>query len=210
MNNLIIGFCHQSCAFWKIGLNGYQLLLLGTSKSGFAKRERKDGLLMHAPIPAVFSLFFYHFLSFISFLFYFQFLTLLPWVVPHLVFSFLGSLSLGAYYSLTMGFFPFDASAPLGSLLSVFFSLPCFSSPFFLPWLPSFYSKLIQWDFSLLPLGFHQLFLVCCRHPFKITHSPIGCPCHCLVHVCCNATHFTTKFPFVCSYCIPLPHYLAL
>ena len=131
MNNLIIGFCHQSCAFWKIGLNGYQLLLLGTSKSGFAKRERKDGLLMHAPILAVFSLFFYHFLSFHSFLFYFQFLTLLPWVVPHLVFSFLGSLSLGAYYSLTMGFFPFDASAPLGSLLSVFFSLPCFSSPLF-------------------------------------------------------------------------------
>ena len=29
----------------------------GTSKSGFAKREGKDGLLMHAPIPAVFSLF---------------------------------------------------------------------------------------------------------------------------------------------------------
>ena len=29
----------------------------GTSKSGFAKREGKDGLLMHAPILAVFSLF---------------------------------------------------------------------------------------------------------------------------------------------------------
>ena len=77
--------------------------------------------------------------------------------------------------------------------------------PFFLPWLPSFYSKLIQWDFFLLLLGLHQLFLVCCGHPFKITHSPIGCPYHCLVHVCCNATHFTTKFPFVCSCCIPLP-----
>ena len=30
---------------------------LGTSKSGFAKRKEKDGLLMHAPIPVVFSLF---------------------------------------------------------------------------------------------------------------------------------------------------------
>ena len=57
LNNLVIGFCHQSCAFCRIGLNGYKLLLLGTSKSGFTKREGKDGLLMHALIPAVFSLF---------------------------------------------------------------------------------------------------------------------------------------------------------
>ena len=57
LNNLVIGFYHQSCAFRRIGLNGYYLLLLGTSKSGFAKREGKDGLLMHAPIPVVFSLF---------------------------------------------------------------------------------------------------------------------------------------------------------
>ena len=34
--------------------------------------------------------------------------------------------------------------------------------------------------------------------------------CHCSVHVCCTTTLFVTKFPFVCSYCIPLPHYLAL
>ena len=111
--------------------------------------------------------------------------------------------------------FPLRCLRPLGSLFFLyFFSLLCFfppiSIPLFLAWLPSFYSKLIQWDFSLLPLGLYQLFLVCCGHPFKITHSPIGCPCHCLVHVCCNATHFTTKFPFVCSCCIPLPHYLAL
>ena len=43
----------------------------GTSKSGFAKRERKDNLLMHAPIFAVFSFFFlplsFFFLSFSSF-----------------------------------------------------------------------------------------------------------------------------------------------
>ena len=44
---------------------------LGTSKSGFSKKEGKYGLLMHAPIPAVFSLFFYHFLSFTLFIFYF-------------------------------------------------------------------------------------------------------------------------------------------
>ena len=79
---------------------------------------------MHAPIPAIFSLFFYHFLSFTSFLFYFQFLTLLPWVVPRLVFSFLGSLSLGAYYCLTIGF-------------SLQVPLP--------PWVPFF------WCFSLFP-----------------------------------------------------------
>ena len=85
---------------------------------------------------------------------------------------------------------------PLGLSLSVFFlSSPVFLFLplfflfhfllFFSAWLPSFYSKLIQWDFSLLPLELHQLFLVCCGHPFKITHSPIGCPdhCHCSVHV---------------------------
>ena len=96
-------------------------------------------------------------------------------------------------------------------LSSPIFPLPC-GPPFFVPWLSSFYSELIQWDFSLLPLGLHQLFLVCCGHPFKITHPPIGCQVyyHCSVHVCCTATHFTTKFPFVCSYCIPLSHYLAL
>lgn len=30
------------------------------------------------------------------------------------------------------------------------------------------------------------------------------------VHVYCTITHFTTKFLFVCSCCIPLPYYLAL
>ena len=39
----------------------------GTSKSGFAKREEKDGLLMHAPIPAVFSLFVLPLSFFLSF-----------------------------------------------------------------------------------------------------------------------------------------------
>ena len=54
----------------------------GTSKSGFAKRERKDSLLMHALIFAMFSLFFLplsfspFFLSFLVF----QFTPGLPWV----------------------------------------------------------------------------------------------------------------------------------
>ena len=120
-------------------------------------------------------------------------------------------------------FFSLKCFPPLGLSLSVFFLsspvflfLPLFflfhSPSLFSACLPSFYSQLIQWDFSLLPLRLHQLFLVCCGHLFKITHSPIGCPdhCHCSVHVCCTTTHLTTKFPFVCSYCIPLSHYLAL
>ena len=110
--------------------------------------------------------------------------------------------------------FPLGAFAPLGlfsfDVFSLFRVFPLPFGPLFLLWLPSFYSELIQWDFSLLPLRLHQLFLVCCGHPFKITHPPIGCPCHCSVHVCYTNTHFTTKFPFVCSCCIPLPHYLAL
>ena len=131
----------------------------GTSKSGFAKREGKDGLLMHAPISTVFSIFFlplfFFFLSLRSF--YSQFLTtILPWVVflPQ-VFSLLDpSLwvpPLGSYCSLTMG----------SSISSMAIS--------------PFYSKLIQWNFSLLPLGFHQLFLVYCGHSFMTTHQPIGC-----------------------------------
>ena len=107
-------------------------------------------------------------------------------------------------------FSPLMPLPPWGPFFWCFSLFPVFPPPFFLPWLPSFYSKLIQWDFSLLPLGLHQLFLVCCGHPFKITHPLIGCPCHCSVHVCCTTTHFTTKFPFVCSCYIPLPHYLAL
>ena len=117
--------------------------------------------------------------------------TLLPWVFPLRCLRPLGSLFFRCFF-----------------LSSIFFSLPFV--PIFLPWLPSYYSELIQWDFSLLPLGLHRLFLVFCGHTFKITHPPIVCPCHCSVHVCCTAIHFTTKFHFVCSCCIPLPHYLAL
>ena len=134
---------------------------------------------------------------------------------PIWYFLFLGT-SLWVLTTLLPWVFPLKCFPPLGLPLSVFFSLSLFFplpfGPLFLSWLPSFYSELIQWDFSLLPLRLRQLFLVCCGHPFKITHPPIGCPnhCHCSVHACCTTAHFTTKFPFVCSCCIPLPHYLAL
>ena len=175
---------------------------------------------MHAPIPAIFSLFVLPLSFFLSILSFFlvSYQSLAVGCSPFLVFPFFGYLFLGAYYFLTMGFPPLSASLHWVSLFQFFSLFPCFFfsspvfcssiwSPFFLLWLPSFCSELIQWDFSLLPLRLHQLFLVCCGHHFKITHPPIGCPdhCHCSVHVCCTTTHFTTKFPFVCSCCIPLP-----
>ena len=165
---------------------------------------------MHALIPATFSLFFF-FLCVLFFLLLVSNYYLAVGCSPFLFFLFPGYLSLGAYDSLTMGFPPLSTSLHWISLFRCFFLFP-FLSPLNLPWLPSFYSKLIQWDFSLLPLGLYQLFLVCCGHSFKITHSPIGCPdhCHYSVQVCCTTIHLTTKFPFVCSCCIPLPHYLAL
>ena len=72
-----------------MSLNDYLLLI---SKSGFAKREGKDGLLMHAPISAMFSLFFlppffvvvvvvvvvYHCLAMGHFPFHL-------WLVPHFI-----------------------------------------------------------------------------------------------------------------------------
>ena len=155
LNNLVISCCHKSCSFWRIGLNDYQLLLLETSKSGFAEREGKDGLLMHTLIAATFSLFFF----FLCVLFFnSQFLiTILPWVV-FLIWVF--SLFLGS------SLWVFTTLLPWISFLR------CFSPPVPLSSMASssFYSELIQWNFSLLPLGLHQLFLVCCGHPFKITH----------------------------------------
>ena len=66
---------------------------MGTSKSGFAKREGKDGLLMHAPIPAVFSLLF----------------------LPLSFFLFILSLLLVSYYSPAVGCSPFGLlGRPLG------------------------------------------------------------------------------------------------
>ena len=146
LNNLVIGFCHQSCAFWRIGLNGYSLLLLGTSKSGFAKREGKDGLLVHAPIPAAFSLFFLP-LSFFSLCSFFTLSFLLPScrrLFPLFGLSFSWVPLFGCLLLSYHGFSPLKCFPPLGLPLLVFFSLslffpPPFSPPSraaFHPWLP--------------------------------------------------------------------------
>ena len=66
------------------------------------------------------------------------------------------------------------------SLLYYFsFNSLCFSYlrsfPFpFMATIP-IYIGLILWDFSILPLELHQLFLVYSGHPFKVAHQPIGC-----------------------------------
>ena len=132
------------------------------------------------------------------------------------LFPFSGFLSLGIYYSLTMGFLPYVLFPSGPPSFSVFLSSPVFflfhSVPFFCCGYLPFIANSFNGISPFYPLRLHQLFLVCCEHPFKITHPPIGCPnhCHCSVHVCYTATYFTTKFPLVCSCCIPLPHYLAL
>ena len=148
---------------------------------------------MHAPIPAVFSLFFLPLSFFQSVPFFLLLVSYYSLVVgcPHLAFSFLGSFFLGDSLFL---------SASLRCL-------PPHPVLLFLPRLPPFYSELIQWDFFLLPLGLHQLFLVCCGHPFRTNHQPIGCHdhYHYSEYVSYTITHFTTKFHFVCSCCIPLP-----
>ena len=111
--------------------------------------------------------FFYHFLSFsLFFLLLVAYLFFSLWYFPFWI-----PLSLGASLSLSAslrflllsyhGFLPLSASPP-----------PQFSSMA----TSSFYSELIQWDFSLLPLGLHQLFLACCGHSFNTTHQPFDCP----------------------------------
>ena len=84
----------------------------GISKSGFSKREGKDGLLMHAPNSTIFSLFFLplSFFHSILFLLLISNYYLAVGCSPFLVFPFPGSLSLGAYYSLTLGFPSLSAS----------------------------------------------------------------------------------------------------
>ena len=106
-----------------------------TSNSGFAKREEKDGLLMHVPIPAVFSLFILPFSFFLSF-----FLSVLLLLVSY--YSLAVSYSpFGLFFSWVHlyrclllsyhGFFPLGAPAPLGP-------------PFSAMVISSFYSELMQ------------------------------------------------------------------
>ena len=131
----------------------------GTSKSGFANRDRKDSLLMHASISAMFSLFFLP-LSFSSFFLLF------------LVFQFTPGLLWLALFSLPLCSLSFFSLFFL--LLVSCYYLTLSSSPFSSMATSPFYSKLIQWDFSLLPLGLHQLFLVCCGHSFRTAHQLIA------------------------------------
>ena len=98
---------------------------------------------MHAPIPAIFSLFILplsFFLSVLSLLLVFYY-SLAMCCSPFVVFPFPGFLSLGAYYSLTMGFPPLSASLHWVSLFRCFSLFPYFSfssSVFPPPFLPFF------------------------------------------------------------------------
>ena len=137
-----------------MGLNGYLVLLLGFQRVGLLKRGggewggEEDGLLMHAPIPAVFSLFFLS-LSFFPFFFYVTpflvFITFFPWVLLPWV-----------------PLFWMPPPPTLPPLFSSMATTPLYNGP-------------ISWNFSLLPLGLYQLFLVCCRHPLRTAHQPFGC-----------------------------------
>ena len=156
---------------------------------------------MHASIPAMFSLFFLPLSFFLSLhSFYFQFLTtLLPWVVPLLVFPFLGSLSLGASLSVSAslrclllsyhGFLPLGAT-PLFIHGYLFLSQQT-DSMRFLPFTPRASPTVFDllWAFIQDCLLTHWLF----DHYL------------CSKYVCCTITHFVIKFHFVCFCCIPLP-----
>ena len=109
--------------------------------------------------------------------------------------------------TLLLWVFPLRCLCPLGS--PSFGVFPLHFSPLFLLWLPSFYSKLIQWDFSLLPLALHQMLFV------------VGIlsrlPTHPLVAPTIAQYMFTTLLLisrqnslFFCFCCMPLPHYPAL
>ena len=101
---------------------------------------------------------FYHFLSFTPFLF-FTFSFLLSCCGLFLIWSFLfQGPFLQVLTTLLLWVFPLRCLCPLGS--PSFDVFPLHFSPLFLLWLPSFYSKLIRWDFSPLPLGLHQMLFV--------------------------------------------------
>ena len=119
------------------------------------------------------------------------------------------------YYCFYCGslFSHFSLPSSNGSFLSPPLVPPLHASP---PPPPSsmattpLYSGLIPWDFCLLPLRFHQLFLACCGHPFRTAHPSIGCSTTTttrvnLIHYLSSTTHSMTKSLFVCSYYLPLP-----
>ena len=130
-----------------------------------------------------------------------------------------------------MGCFPFGLSFSWGPFLWVHpplsASLRCLLLSYyrFLPLgtsfvssmaISSFYSELIQWDFSFLVLRFHQLFFACCGHSFR-TARPLPLLRIRLLHhysfldkipFCLFLLHtFTSRFKWIR---IGLPHYLPL
>jgi len=74
------------------------------------------------------------------------------------------SLFLSPFLSLSLCYFCFSSLCFLasGSSLSTTIAI--------------IYTWLILWDFSILSLGLHQLFLIYGGHPFRVVHQPIGCP----------------------------------
>ena len=85
---------------------------------------------MHAHIPAAFSLFFLTLSFFLSIIFLFLISNyyLAVGCFSHLGLFPFGSPSLGAYYSLTMGFFPQVPPPPWVPFFQCFSLFPCFSS----------------------------------------------------------------------------------
>ena len=130
-------------------LNGYLVLLLGFQRVGLLKRGGGGGRGGRWSIDAC-----PYFYRVFSLLFITFFLSLFL-----LCYSFLSF-----HYFLPLGPSLLDAPSPppLPPLFSSMATTPL-------------YNGLISWNFSLLPLGLYQLFLVCCRHPFRTARQPIGC-----------------------------------
>ena len=141
-------------------------LLLGFQRVGLLRGRKK---IVYWCMPLFLLCFlssFYHLLSlFLSILFTLSFLLL----------SCRGLFLLGSFLFLGPSLWvPPPLSASLRCLLLSYHRiLP--SVPLSSMATSSFYSELIQWDFSFLVLRFHQLFFVCCGHSFRIAHQSIGC-----------------------------------
>ena len=88
----------------------------------------------------------------------------------------------------------------------VFLCLAIGHSPFSSMATSPFYSELIPWDFSFLPLGLHQLFLVCCGHSLGLSINPlVARPLPLFSTFSLHHYSFHDKFPFVCFCDKPFP-----
>ena len=117
---------------------GTSYYFCGTSKSGFAQREGKDGLLMHAFILPCFLSFLYYFLSFFLFVLFTRSFLLLSCLASLFFLSLSFFLTFFLYYS-SLHFYYF---LPLGPLylcippLGAYCSLTMGSSPLIYGYLP--------------------------------------------------------------------------